>query len=129
MRLLLDTQAFILLIRRTDSLPPVAREAVADPANDVVLSVVTPLELQIKVNLDKLSFAKPVRDLVQLELDRGALSLLPITLDHIDAFSRLPAHHRDPFDRLLIAQAIHEGLTLVTGDRTIARYPVPCLWD
>jgi PIN domain nuclease of toxin-antitoxin system len=129
MKLLLDTQAFILLIGRTESLPPAARAAVVDPDNTILLSVVTPLELQIKVNIGKLSFTKSVREIVQFELDRGALTFLPIMLGHIDELSRLPLHHRDPFDRLLVAQAIHEGLTLVTGDRQVRQYPVPSLWD
>ena len=66
---------------------------------------------------------------MQRELDTGTVTLLPITLEHIDALSRLPDHHRDPFDRLLIAQAIHEGMTLVTSDKTIAKYTVPILWE
>ena len=66
---------------------------------------------------------------MQAELDRGAIGLLPITLHHIDALSRLPNHHRDPFDRLLVAQAIHEGLTLVSSDRDIAKFAAPVLWE
>jgi PIN domain nuclease of toxin-antitoxin system len=129
MRLLLDSQAFILLLQRPDSLGFVARDAMVDPNNEIFLSVVTPIELQIKVNLKKLSFAKSVREHVQFELDRGKFVLLPITLDHIDALSRLPNHHRDPFDRLLIAQAIHEKLTIVTSDKIIAQYAAPVLWE
>lgn len=129
MRLLLDSQAFILLLQQPDSLGLAARDSIVDPNNEVFLSLVTPIELQIKVNLKKLSFAKSVREHIQFELDRGKFRLLPITLDHIDALSRLPNHHRDPFDRLLIAQAIHEGLTLVTSDETIAKYAVPVLWE
>ncbi len=129
MRLLLDTQAFILLIRKAESLPPAARAAVADPENAVLLSVVTPLELQIKINIGKLSFAKSVRETVQFELDRGAIELLPITLAHIDELSRLPSRHKDPFDRLLIAQARSESPVIVTGDPIVRQYPVPSLWD
>lgn len=89
----------------------------------------TPLELQIKVNIGKLSFTKSVCETVQFELDRGALTLLPIKLAHIDELSRLPSHHRDPFHRMLVAQAIHESLTLGSGDHQVRRYPAPCLWD
>ncbi|HZZ41342.1 MAG TPA: type II toxin-antitoxin system VapC family toxin [Tepidisphaeraceae bacterium] len=129
MRLLLDSQAFILILQRPDSLGSAARNAIIDPNNEIFLSLVTPIELQIKVNLKKLSFAKSVREHVQFELDREKFKLLPITLDHIDALSHLPSHHRDPFDRLLIAQAIHENLTIITSDQTISRYPVSTLWN
>ena len=128
MRLLLDSQAFVLLLQRPDSLGPAARRAMVDPDNQMFLSVVTPIELQIKANLRKLNFARSVREHVEFEIDRGSCKLLPITLDHVDALSRLPNHHRDPFDRLLIAQALHENLMIVTGDHMICRYPVQTLW-
>lgn len=82
----------------------------------------------MKSTLGKLQLSKPAVELVQAELDRAAIKLLPITLNHIDALSRLPNHHRDPFDRLLVAQAIEEGLTLVTSDAAIAQYAAPVLW-
>ena len=69
------------------------------------------------------------RDAVQFELDRGTFELLPITLGHIHELSRLPPHHRDPFDRILVAQAIHENLTLFSGDNQVRLYSVGCLWD
>ena len=129
MRLLLDSQAFLYMVRQPELLPAPARAAIENLDNDVLLSIASPLELQIKINLGKLTFSRPLREVVQRELDSGDIQLLPITLDHIDELSRLPAHHRDPFDRVLIAQAIRDGLTIVTGDRDIARYPVPRLWD
>jgi PIN domain nuclease of toxin-antitoxin system len=128
-RLLLDTQALILLVGQPVGLPAIAQAAIEDPANEVLLSLATPWEMQIKINLGKLTLGKPLSQFVQLELDRGTFSLLPITLAHIDELSRLPSHHRDPFDRLLVAQAIHESLTLVTSDHQIRFYPVPTLWD
>lgn len=129
MRLLLDTQAFFLLTHNTRAIPTRALDAITDAQNTRYLSIVSPWELQIKVGTGKMKLSRTVEQAVQFELDRGALILLPITLAHIDELSRLPSHHRDPFDRLLVAQAIHEGLTLVAGDRQIRLYPVPCLWD
>jgi PIN domain nuclease of toxin-antitoxin system len=128
-RLLLDTQASFLLTHDTRAIPARALDAVTDAGNARYLSIVSPWELQIKVGTGKMKLSRTVEQAVQFELDRGAITLLPITLPHIDELSRLPNYHRDPFDRLLIAQAIHDGLTLVTGDRTIPLYPVPCLWD
>jgi PIN domain nuclease of toxin-antitoxin system len=127
-KLLLDTNAFIMLVERRP-LPDCARIEVEDDRNMLYLSLISPWEIQIKVGVGKLTVAKPVREMVDAEVAAGTFQLLPITLDHIDALSRLPNHHRDPFDRLLIAQAIHEGLTLVTSDKTIAQYAAPVLWE
>lgn len=99
-----------------------------DASNELFLSLVSPWEMQIKSALGKLQLGKSVVELVRAELDRAAIQLLPIAIEHIDVLSRLPNHHRDPFDRLLIAQAIHDGLTLVSSDQTIARYAAPILW-
>lgn len=110
-------------------LPERARAAIVDPANTRYLSLASPWELQIKSSLRKFDFDKPIREIVQREVDTGTVVLLPITLDHIELLSRLPNHHRDPFDRLLIAQAMYEGLTLVTSDETIPKYAVPVLWE
>ena len=129
MRLLLDTQAFIFFVDRPDALPSGARAALEATSNQLFLSLVSPWEMQVKSALGKLKLDKPVVDLVQAELGRAAIQLLPIALDHIDALSRLPNHHRDPFDRMLVAQAIHEGLTLVTSDRNIAKYAAPVCWE
>ncbi len=129
MRLLLDSQAFVYVVRQPEALPVAARDAIESPDNEVFLSIASPLELQIKINLGKMTFVRPLREAVQLELGRGTFQLLPLTLDHVNALSGLPTHHRDPFDRILIAQAIHEGLTIVTGDRLFPLYPVACLWE
>lgn len=129
MKLLLDTHAFILFTSNPDALPDKSRSALVDSSNDLVLSVASPWEMQIKVGLGKLQLKKPPRELVQFEIDRGAIGLLPISLAHIDELSRLPSIHRDPFDRLLVAQARCEGLTLVSGDRVVRLYPAASLWD
>jgi PIN domain nuclease of toxin-antitoxin system len=129
MRLLLDTQTFFLLTHDTRAIPSRALDAITNAQNTRYLSIVSPWELQIKVGTGKMKLSRTVEQAVQFELDRGALTLLPITLAHVDELARLPSHHRDPFDRILVAQAMREGLTLVTGDQIIARYPVPCLWD
>jgi PIN domain nuclease of toxin-antitoxin system len=129
MNLLLDTHTFIFYVDRPEALPSAARAAMEDPANALFLSLASPWEMQIKSNLGKLQLGKPPAQLVQAEVDRGSMRLLPITLAHIDGLSRLAMLHRDPFDRLLIAQALHDSLTIVSADANIARYPVPRLWD
>lgn len=129
MRLLLDAHAFILFTGDADALPANARSAMEDPANELLLSVASPWEMQIKTDLGKLRLGKSPRDLVQFEVDRGSIALLPIALAHIDELSRPPSVHRDPVDRLIIAQARNEGLKLVSGDSNVRLYPVDWLWE
>jgi PIN domain nuclease of toxin-antitoxin system len=127
-KLLLDTNVFLWMISGT-SLPARVTDAIGDPANELLLSVVSPWEMQIKSSKGNLELAAPVRQVVEAELQRGLVTLLPITLAHIEALSALPDHHRDPFDRLLIAQTLQENLTLVSADREIKLYNVPTLWS
>ena len=129
MKLLLDTHAFLQLCQEPASLPRKARDAAEGDGNEVYLSIASPWEMQIKVGLGNLHLAKSPRDLVQFEVDRGAITLLPISLLHINELLRLPSIHRDPFDRILIAQARCEGMRLVSGDGWVRQYPVDCLWD
>lgn len=129
MRLLLDTHAFILFTGNPTALPAVTRAALEDPGNELLLSVASPWEMQINADLGKLPLRASPCELVQFEIDRGAISLLPIALAHVEDLSRLPSIHRDPFDRILIAQARCETLRLVSGDHQIHAYPVDCLWD
>lgn len=105
-----------------------ALTALRDPNNTLLISFVTLWELQIKVGLNKLSVGVPLKEMVLQEVEVNGMKLLPITADHIYALSSLPHHHRDPFDRLLIAQAQVEGATLVTRDHLIALYALATLW-
>ena len=127
MNLLLDTSTLIMLVQGRP-VPEPARAAIEDAHNRVLVSLVSPWEMQIKAGITKLMLHQPVRTIIDAQLAHGSFALLPITLDHVDALGSLPDHHRDPFDRLLIAQAMRENLTIVTGDAMIARYPVPTLW-
>jgi len=94
----------------------------------VFLSVVNGWEIQIKAQLGKLTLPKPLREILQEEQATNGFRLLPVTLEHVYALDSFPLHHRDPFDRLLIAQAHQEGLILVTHDPQFSVYPVPLLW-
>ena len=124
MRLLLDTQALILWVLGLPGLSPAARTALPDPDHDVLVSVASPWEATIKRSIGKLDFPE---DLDGMMREYG-FALLPITLAHLAALSRLPLHHRDPFDRLLAAQAISEGVPIVTGDPQLAAYGVRVVW-
>lgn len=123
MRLLLDTHAALWALSAPDVLSATAREAIVG-AEEIRLSVVTPWELVIKAALGKLILHRTVDEICR-ELEREfAVRSLAVTLAHVLEVGRLPPHHGDPFDRLLIAQARVEGLTIVTRDRVFADYGV-----
>ncbi len=127
MKLLLDTHAFLWFFDNPDKLSTPVRTALADPANACFLSVVSVWEIQIKTGLGKLSLSQPIEDAITLSASDG-LQILPTDLNHVFGLAKLPDHHRDPFDRLLIAQALFEGLTLVTKDEKIQRYTCETVW-
>jgi len=120
LRLLLDTQALIWTVASPGRLSTAAADALKNYDNEVLVSVVSPWEIAIKTALNKLS---PIDDL-EVQIAEKRFELLPISLSHAAAVASLPHHHGDPFDRMLIAQAQVESVTLVTSDREIRRYPV-----
>lgn len=128
MKLLLDTHTFLWWCADDPRLSQPARQAVADISNDVFISAVNGWEIAIKARLGKLSLPEPPEPFILRALDRHAFGVLSITLKHALAENDLPAHHSDPFDRLMVAQAQVEDLTLVTNDRSIHRYDVAWLW-
>lgn len=119
MNLLLDSHA-VLWWLAGDPLLPAATEAIADPVNDVVVSAATIWEIAIKRSLGKLRFSGSIAGHVS---DAG-FRLIGMSADHAEAAAALAPHHRDPFDRILVAQAQHERLTLVTRDPAMAAYDV-----
>ncbi|MFM8333086.1 MAG: type II toxin-antitoxin system VapC family toxin [Candidatus Methylumidiphilus sp.] len=123
MNLLLDTHIFIWLNDAPEKLTPAIREACEDPSNGLFLSVASVWEIQIKQQLGKLELEVPWFDMVETQRKDNGLIVLPIELRHIQALANLPAPHRDPFDRLIIAQAIHETMTLASMDAIFSEYP------
>jgi PIN domain nuclease of toxin-antitoxin system len=123
MKLLLDTHAFLWWDANDARLPEILRSAIASPKNDVFISAATVWEIAIKRALGKLIFGRPVGKSIE---KYGFLSI-PITVEHAEQAGELPQLHRDPFDRLLVAQSQLEGLVLVTVDEQILRYNVPHL--
>ena len=124
MRLLIDTHILLWSLLSPDRIPAPARAAIADPANDVLVSVASIWEIAIKHALGRLHL--PIGRLEALITELG-FTLLPIALPHALAAGALPRHQADPFDRMLIAQARHEGLTLVTVDAAFRHYELPLL--
>lgn len=128
MRLLLDTHTFLWWDADAAPLPDSVRELLGDPDNELLLSVVSVWELYIKTQLGKLEPRAPIDDIVAEQVRDNHLVILPVYLEHVAALGALPLHHRDPFDRLLIAQAKSEGATLVSKDEVFERYPVDLIW-
>ena len=128
MKLLLDTHAFIWWDSGDARLSPVALAACESPANTLHLSLASVWELQIKMQLGKLTLRLPLAEVLRDQQRRNGLALEPVALEDILALDTLRALHRDPFDRLLVAQAGRRGFHLVSHDPEISRYPVPVLW-
>ena len=123
MKLLLDTHAALWWLSDDERFGDAAATAIADGSNQVLLSAAVVWEVAIKRSLGKLEAPD---DLAPTLLGAGAFPL-PIGLDHAAAVAALPPHHRDPFDRILVAQALQHGLTVATVDPDVAAYPVPLL--
>lgn len=123
MNLLLDTHALLWWLADAPELTPDARKAIADPERLVYVSAVNVWEIVIKTALGKLE----VPDNFSSVLEAEPFQYLDMTIEHAFKVSELPMHHRDPFDRLLVAQCLVDGLTLVTHDADIVRYDVPTL--
>ena len=128
MRLLLDTHAFVWALAEPSRLSPRARAAVSDSASDVYVSMVSAWELAILHGLERVRLGTPLDTIFTAGLATLRIRLLPIQLQHVAAVAALPRHHRDPFDRLLIATAVTEKLALVSCDRAFERYRVPVVW-
>ena len=128
MNLLLDTHAIIWALTDDQSkLSKRALEAILSPSNQKFVSLASAWELAIKLSGGKLLFEGGAKNFMFQVEDNGFL-LLPILREHIIQVESLPFHHRDPFDRLLVATALCEGLTIVTADENIPAYNVPCIW-
>jgi PIN domain nuclease of toxin-antitoxin system len=128
MRLLLDTHAFIWWASEPERLSEKALAACVDTSNVLILSVASVWEMQIKLQLGKLTLSHPLSDLIENQQQANRLEVLPIGLSHVLALAALPAHHKDPFDRLIIAQAVEEGAYLVSGDSVFRLYPGRLIW-
>jgi PIN domain nuclease of toxin-antitoxin system len=124
MKLLLDTQLLLWAAGNSKRLSAAARKLLNDPANELCFSAASLWEITIKASLGRKDFRVEPRVLRRGLLDNGYTEL-PITSQHAVGVNSLPDLHRDPFDRLLLAQALSEGITLVTGDALLARYPGP----
>lgn len=128
MRVLLDSHVFLWSADRVDRLPPPVYDLISDARTRIVVSVATTWELTIKALSGKLTLPKPPDEHFSEHVERFGCELLPVHQRHVAALQELPAIHADPFDRMLVAQALVEDIDLVTGDEILRRYPIRTIW-
>ncbi len=128
MKLLLDTHVLIWWSLDSVKLTKKIYELLTDPDNTLVVSIASIWEMQVKVQLGKLDLDKKVSELIAHQQQVNNLEVLPIDPAHIYALENLPNEHRDPFDRIIIAQSIVEAIPLLSADKVFARYPVERIW-
>jgi PIN domain nuclease of toxin-antitoxin system len=128
MRALIDTQSVIWYVDQDHLLSPTAHAAITSPANDLLLSAASVWEIAIKVGLRKLALSLPYRRWMAKANAGPGLSILPVAVDYADVQAGLPHHHRDPFDRLIVAQALVEGVPVISADSQLDAYGITRVW-
>ncbi len=128
MNLLLDTHTLLWFFRDDPQLSEMAKTLIEDPGNRKLISVASCWEIAIKAGLGKLDLAEPSRTLLGREIPANNLEILSISLAHATAVESLPRHHKDPFDRLLIAQSVIEGIPIVGADSIFDLYQIDRRW-
>lgn len=128
MRIILDTSAFLFFITDNEKLSGEARNTLANMENALVLSIASLWEITIKTSLGKLELLRPFEKFIPEQLKVNEISILPIELNHLPILIKLPFYHRDPFDRLIIAQSIAEGYPIITCDSAFSKYSTEVIW-
>lgn len=128
MKLLSDTHSFIWSFSNPKKLSQTAVQAFKNPVNQIFLSVASVLEMQIKIALGKMIFNDTLENILSEQQTINGIQILPVQLVHALYLENLPLHHKDPFDGLLISQAIVENMTLISADANFAKYQVNLLW-
>lgn len=128
MDILLDTHTLLWFITDAPRLSRNAVELVNDSSNNKFVSIVSLWEIAIKLSIGKIFFTEPFHQLFPHQLDINGFELLPVEINHTSVIAMLPFHHRDPFDRLLIAQSLEENMSIVSADKVFDDYGVTRLW-
>jgi len=128
MKLLLDTHAFLWFVSNDPRLGTAAARSIRERSNQCLVSVASVWEMGIKTSLGKLFIARPLREFISREMTINALTPLPVSVEHAIAAAELPFHHRDPFDRLLVAQALTESASFLSGDAALDPYGINRIW-
>ena len=128
MRVLLDTHAFLWFILDDPQLSSSAKTIIEDPANDVEVSPASYWEIAIKISIKKYVLSRPYEDFMDQAIDKNGFGYLHIEPKHTAALTTLPFHHKDPFDRLLVAQAMVESMSIISNDPALDAYGILRLW-
>ena len=128
MRILLDTCAFLWLVTDDPQASELAKEIFLKEDNELLLSAVTGFEIAVKYSLGKLRLAEPPKEFITNRINANALTELPVSMTHALILQNLPLHHKDPFDRLLVAQAMVNQIPLLSADQQLSAYAINRLW-
>ncbi|MFI5378111.1 MAG: type II toxin-antitoxin system VapC family toxin [Tepidisphaerales bacterium] len=128
MTLLLDTHTFLWFWWDDPKLSETGKQAICDPKNRKLVSTASCWEIAIKVSLRKLDLGAPYRGFIHQHMVRNNFEMLQITDEHLATVAELPFHHKDPFDRLLVAQSLTESVPLVSSDPLLDAYPIKRIW-
>jgi len=128
MRILLDTHTALWMVNEHEKLSPAAKTLLHNDEHTLFISMASLWEMAIKVSLGKLSELDGGMSVFMAKMEIMPIELFPITTDHIRMVESLPFVHRDPFDRLIIATAMADNMTILTADSNIPKYNVPCTW-
>jgi PIN domain nuclease of toxin-antitoxin system len=128
MRILLDTCAFLWLLTDDPQASELAKEIFLKEDNELLLSAVTGFEIAVKYSLGKLRLAEPPKEFITNRINANALTELPVSMTHALILQNQPLHHKDPFDRLLVAQAMVNQIPLLSADQQLSAYDINRLW-
>ena len=128
MRLLLDTHAFIWYTTDSSRLTTTGRSLIDNGDNDILLSTASVWEMAIKHSIGRLNFSMPFMEFIKQQIAVNRIEILEISFDHIEVVASLPLHHRDPFDRLIIAQSMAEQIPVLRVDAIFDAYAIARLW-
>ena len=128
MRLLLDTHAFIWYATDSSRLSTTARSLIDNGDNDILLSTASVWEMAIKHSIGRLNFSRPFMEFIKQQIAINRIEILEISFDHIEVVASLPLHHRDPFDRLIIAQSMTEQIPILSVDAIFDAYTIARIW-
>jgi PIN domain nuclease of toxin-antitoxin system len=128
MKILLDTHTFLWWDSSPEKLARAVANLLSDPGNSIILSVASAWEIQIKKQLGKISLSIPLAEMIESQQQVNGVEILPINLKHVLSLDGLPTHHKDPFDRILIAQAKTEGMVIASADPIFSKYGVEVMW-